>query len=62
MRLREVYKDHGRFKKQAKALQVWIKEEFTEKRSFKKMADAIYEEEEFEVTEWLNNLEVQVND
>ena len=62
MRLREVFKEHGRFKKQAKALQSWIKEEFTEKKAYKKMADAIYEEEEFEVTEWLNNLEVQVND
>ena len=37
----EVYKDHGRFKKQAKQLQEWILEEFTEEKQYKKVIDSI---------------------
>jgi len=41
MKLREMYKDHGRFKKQAKDLQKWILENFTEKQQYKKFTDII---------------------
>ena len=36
MRLREVYKDYGRFKKQAKTLQKWIKKNFTAEKQYAK--------------------------
>ena len=41
MAMEEVFKDHGRFKKQAKQLQDWILEEFSEEKQYKKMVDSI---------------------
>ena len=41
MRLREVYKDHGRFKKQAGELQKWINKNFTEEKQYKKFVDCL---------------------
>jgi len=41
MRLREVYKECGRFKKQAKDLQSWILKNFSEKQQYQKFIDAI---------------------
>ena len=41
MRLREVKRDHGRFKKQAKQLQEWILENFEEQRMYKKFVENI---------------------
>ena len=41
MRLREVYKDHGRFKKMAKDLKKWICEEFEKTKQYDKMVDSI---------------------
>ena len=41
MRLREIYKDHSRFKSQAKKLQKWILENFEEKKQYDKMAESI---------------------
>jgi glycosyltransferase involved in cell wall biosynthesis len=39
MRLREVYKDYGRFKKQAKTLQKWILKNFTAEKQYAKFTD-----------------------
>lgn len=36
MKLREVYKEHGRYKSQAKKLQKWICENFTEEQQYEK--------------------------
>jgi len=41
MRLREVYKDHGRFKKQAKDLQKWVLENFEEKKQYQEFNSTI---------------------
>jgi len=41
MRLREVKKDYGRFKKQAKKLQSHILKNFTQEKMYKQMAEAI---------------------
>tara|TARA_R110000824_G_scaffold232511_1_gene420563 strand:+ start:3866 stop:5863 length:1998 start_codon:yes stop_codon:yes gene_type:complete len=41
MKLREIYKDYGRFKKQAKALQKWILENFKEEDQLRKMVESI---------------------
>ena len=58
MRLREIYKDYGRFKKQAKALQKWICKEFTEENQFNKIRDCLKEYiEEVDMDEWLMKLE-----
>ena len=57
MKLREVYKDHGRFKSQAKKLQKWIVENFSEEQQYENFAAAIKEYipgEEY--SEWLDTL------
>ena len=41
MRLREVYKDYGRFESQAKKLQKWISENFVAEEQYKKVFDSI---------------------
>ena len=41
IKLREVYKDYGRFAKQAKQLQSYLKENLSETKQNRKMADAI---------------------
>ena len=41
MAMEEVYKDHGRFNKQAKQLQDWILQEFTEEKQYSKLVDSI---------------------
>jgi glycosyltransferase involved in cell wall biosynthesis len=41
MKLREVYKDYGRFKKQAKELQKWIVKEFAAEKQYEKMLESI---------------------
>tara|TARA_R110000851_G_scaffold145045_3_gene284353 strand:- start:2232 stop:3491 length:1260 start_codon:yes stop_codon:yes gene_type:complete len=50
MALEEIYKDHGRFKKTAKELQMWIQEEFTEKKHNEKfisfLSDFMIDEDE----------------
>ena len=65
MRLREVYKEHGRFLKQAKTLQKWIQENFTEEQQYEKFINNIVSKEdleEFDVENWLDSLDVQVNE
>lgn len=43
MRLREMYKDYGRFKKQAETLQKWILETFTKEGQYNRFNAAIHE-------------------
>jgi hypothetical protein len=68
MKLREVYKDYGRFKKQAKELQKWILEEFEESKQYKKMRESLLLgtglllDEDYDVAAWLAGLDVQVSD
>ena len=60
MRLREVYKEHGRFKKQAMELQKYLLENFTFEQQSKKMIDQIVSQDEFEISDWLNELENEI--
>jgi len=57
--LRDVYKNYGQYKKQAKDLKKYIIENFTEETQYKKFADFICPEEEFEIEDWLSNLDVK---
>jgi hypothetical protein len=41
MKLRDVYKDYGRYKSQAKLLQSWVCEEFEEQKQLNLLADSI---------------------
>lgn len=58
MKLRDVYKNHGRYKSQAKKLQKWILESFTEEQQFEKLKYCLKEYiEEIDIDEWLVKLE-----
>ena len=45
MKLREVYKDHGRFKSQAKKLQKWILENFSEEDQYSSFIESAFDKE-----------------
>jgi len=45
MKLREVYKDHGRFKSQAKNLRKWILENFAEKKQYSLFIENVFDRE-----------------
>ena len=62
MKLRDFYKNYGRYKSQAKKLQKQILKNFDEEKIYKKMVDAIYEKETFELEEWLQELENDVEE
>jgi len=60
MRLREVLKEHGRFKKQPNNLKKYLLENFTFEKQSKKMIDNIISQDEFEVADWLTELENEI--
>ena len=62
MRLREVYKNYDRFKKQAQGLKKWVLEEFEAKKQYKKFADIVCEEDVIALDEWLKDLSEEVYD
>ena len=57
MRLREVRKDYGRFKKQAKQLQKYIIENFTEEKMYEKMLECFLP---VDTPEWMKEYEKMV--
>ena len=64
MKLREMYKDYGRHKKQAKDLQKWILKDFSQEKKYEHMINALLGDklQEFDVDGWLDGLDVQVSD
>jgi hypothetical protein len=62
MKLREMFKDIGRFNKQARKLKEHILEEFTPDKQYNKFCDAVWKEEDFSVDAWLENLDEKVFD
>jgi glycosyltransferase involved in cell wall biosynthesis len=68
MRLREVYKEHGRFKKQALKLQKWVLENFEEKKQYDTLLKNLVPnykdpltDKDFDVEAWLEDMDVQVS-
>ena len=62
MKLRDVYKNHGRYKSQAKKLQKWINKEFTDEKQYNKFKEEISEYvSEFDVENWLESLDVHAS-
>jgi len=61
MKLREVYKDHGRFVKQAKVLQKWIHKNFKMEDQYKKMINCIIPQDKLELEGWLESLDAEVH-
>ena len=62
MQLRKVYKEHSRIKSRAKKLQKHLLKEFSEEKIYEKVVSCLITEEDFEVENWLDNLEVEVHD
>jgi len=59
MRLREMYKDYGRFKSRADRLKTWVRENFEESAQYEKFIAAIDPQNEFDVENWLDDLEIE---
>ena len=62
MALRKVYKNYNVYKKMALNLQEYVLESFEPNKMYEKFADAVYKEEQFEIEEWLTQLEEEVYD
>jgi glycosyltransferase involved in cell wall biosynthesis len=58
-KLRELYKGEPRFRSQAKKLKTYIRNNFTEEQMYSEFVDAIHEEDNFELDEWLSGLNVE---
>lgn len=58
-RLREVYKDVNRFRGLANTLRAHLEENFTPEQKYADFCNAVYEEEEFDVDNWLSNLDIE---
>ena len=56
MKLREVYKQYGRFKKQANQLQAWINKNFQKEKQYKTF-NKFLKEEEPEMIDWMSQIQ-----
>ena len=57
--MRQVYTDYSKYLENAKQLKEYILENFTEEQQYTKFANHVYQEEAFEVEEWLSNLDIE---
>jgi glycosyltransferase involved in cell wall biosynthesis len=57
--MRDVYTDYSKYLKNAKQLRKYLLENFTEKEQYTKFANHVYQEDAFEVEEWLSNLDIE---
>jgi len=57
--LRNVHTNYGRFTKIAQTLKKHIAETFEPKIKYEAFANAVYEEEKFEMEDWLNSLDIE---
>ena len=62
MTLREVYKEYGRFKSQAKKLQKWILENFTPEQQYSKFQELVISKDQLELESWLEALDTEVHE
>ena len=46
-------------KEKKRVIKVYVEENFTEEKMYQKFADAVFKEENFEISDWLDNLNVQ---
>jgi glycosyltransferase involved in cell wall biosynthesis len=60
--LKSVIKDYGTAKSKAKKLQEYTKATLSQENIFQKLCNSIYQEEQFEVEKWLDELDTKVFD
>ena len=61
MRLREMYKDHSRFKSQAKKLQKWVLENFSFEQQSEKLINFVFPQDVMDLEVWLENLDAEIH-
>ena len=61
IRLREMLKDHGRFKKQSTTLQKYVLKKFAAEQQYQSFADNVYAEEEHDLEGWLEDFNAEVH-
>ena len=59
MRLRQVRKNYDKWKKKADTLQKWILENFKEEDMKERFANLIFKEDDFDVENWLGELDIE---
>ncbi len=58
MRLREMYKDHNRFKSQAKKLNKWVRKNFTAEQQYQKLNDVMkLYTDQVDTSDWLSEID-----
>ena len=62
MRLREVYKDYGRFKKLAKQLREWVEEKFEKNGQYMMFYELVYDEDVANMEDWLAEFNVETHE
>ena len=55
-----MYENHKAYKKTANDLDKYLRAKFTKNNQYKQFADAVYEEEQFDVESWLDSLGEEV--
>lgn len=58
-KLRSVYKEHGRYRKQAKELKRYIEEKLSNEKQKQAFSDAVYKPGEENLEEWFSNLNIE---
>jgi hypothetical protein len=62
IKLRQLYKDHSRFKSHAKKLQKFVKEKFAEDKQLDLFANTIHEQSELnDLEDWFEQLDSEVH-
>jgi glycosyltransferase involved in cell wall biosynthesis len=56
---RDMFDNHPRYKSQANKLKKYLIENFTEEKQYEMFANHVHPEEEFEVEDWLSNLDIE---
>ena len=57
--MRQVYTNYSKYLENAKQLKEYLLENFTEEQQYIKFANHVYQEEAYEVEEWLSNLDIE---
>jgi len=61
-KLRGMFDNHSRYKSMANKLKKHIINNFTEETQYKAFVDAVYKEDEFDVQDWISNLDLEVHE
>ena len=61
-KLRDMFKNHAKYKGISNKLKKHVLTNFTEETQYKAFADAVYQQADFDVNDWLSNLDLEVHE